>query len=126
MTGDGDKPVAVVADDEDDILTLMAAAVSKAGCAVVKAHNGTEALALARERSPRLVVLDIAMPGMDGLDVLRHLKAEAETEHVPVILVSARAQEADVKQGYEAGAARYIRKPFSPRDLSAAAAELLA
>jgi two-component system, OmpR family, phosphate regulon response regulator PhoB len=120
------KPLAVVADDEDDILALLSAALSAAGCDVVPAHDGEAALRLIQERSPQIAVLDISMPRLDGLEVLRRLRADVATTDLPVILVSARAQEADVKLGYAEGASRYVRKPFSPRELAAVARELLA
>ncbi len=122
----GARPLAVVADDEDDILALFAAALTSAGCDVAQARDGESALRLVRERQPEVVVLDIAMPGLDGLEVLRRLRADPSTAELPVILVSARAQEADVRLAYEEGASKYISKPFSPRELAAAARELLA
>ena len=124
MTTD-QKPLAVVADDEDDILALFAAALMSAGFEVAQAHDGVAALELVAEETPQIVVLDISMPGLDGLEVLRRLRADPTTADLPVILVSARAQEADVKLGYDEGASKYLRKPFSPRELATAARELV-
>jgi DNA-binding response OmpR family regulator len=104
---------------------LVATALGRAGYDVVRAADGAEALALTEERRPDLLVLDIAMPEMDGLEVLRRVRANAVTADVPVVLLSARAQEADVALGYAAGASRYLTKPFRPRDLVAAVDELL-
>jgi two-component system response regulator MtrA len=78
-----------------------------------------------RARKPDLVVLDIAMPEVDGLEVLRRLRADPTTSELPVVLLSARAQEADVERGFAIGASAYLKKPFSPRELSEHVAELL-
>jgi CheY-like chemotaxis protein len=120
-----DRPLVVVADDEADIVTLVGAVLSKAGFDVLEASNGVEALELVRAHRPRLVVLDIAMPELDGMEVLRLVRADPETADLPVILLSARAQEADVRLGYAEGASKYVRKPFSPRELATIARELV-
>jgi two-component system, OmpR family, response regulator MtrA len=115
-----EAPVVVVADDDEDILMLVRATLTAAGYEVVIARDGSAALALLRERRPAAAVLDIAMPGLDGLEVLTRVRADPATADLPVILLSARAQENDVARGYELGASKYIRKPFSPRELKAA------
>jgi two-component system response regulator MtrA len=92
---------------------------------VVVARDGAAALARVGERLPAAAVLDIAMPELDGLEVLRRIRADPATAELPVVLLSARAQEADVARGYEEGASRYIRKPFSPRELRDALESLL-
>ena len=74
---------------------------------------------LAGELSPALAVLDVMMPGLTGFEVTRRLREDPETARIPVILLTARAQEADVQEGFAAGADDYLRKPFSPRELSA-------
>jgi DNA-binding response OmpR family regulator len=89
-----------------------------------RSRDGAEALASARERKPDLAVLDIAMPEVDGLEVLRR-RDDATTSDLPVVLLSARAQEADVERGFAIGATAYLKKPFSPRELSEHVAELL-
>jgi DNA-binding response OmpR family regulator len=122
VTEDG---VVLVADDEEDILTLVGTVLRGAGFEVVEARDGAEALSLARERAPRAAVLDVSMPELDGLEVLQRLRDAPETRDVPVILLSALAQEADVARGYDAGAARYIRKPFKPAELVAAVRDVL-
>jgi two-component system response regulator MtrA len=119
-----DAPLVVVADDDEDILMLVRATLAGAGYEVVVARDGSTALALLRERRAAAAVLDIAMPELDGLEVLTQLRADPATADLPVILLSARAQESDVARGYELGASRYIRKPFSPRELKAAVDEL--
>jgi DNA-binding response OmpR family regulator len=113
------RPLVLVADDDADILALVAFRLEHAGYAVVTASDGDEALRLARERQPDLAVLDVMMPKLTGYDVTRALRAEDATARLPVILLTARVQEADVARGYEAGADDYVKKPFSPQELRA-------
>ena len=108
----------LVADDEEDILGLVTMIVERSGHQVVAAGNGAEALAAIRERKPDLVVLDISMPEIDGLEVLRRLRADSETSELPVLLLSAQAQEADVRRAFDLGASAYVKKPFSPTELA--------
>ena len=115
----------LVADDEKDILALVTTILERAGHEVVPVRDGAEALAAARDRRPDLVVLDISMPEVDGLEVLRRLRADAETSDLPVVLLSAQAQEDDVRRGFATGASAYVKKPFSPRDLTERVDELL-
>ena len=115
----------VVADDDPDIVALVRAVLTRAGFDVVGAPDGAEALELVRTRHPQLVVLDVAMPKLDGKEVLRLLRAEPETAELPVVLLSARVQETDVRDGYAQGASKYVRKPFSPRELVDVVRELL-
>jgi DNA-binding response OmpR family regulator len=118
-------PLIVVADDDPDIVMLVSAVLSKSGFEVARATNGTDALELVRTRGPDLAVLDISMPNLDGIEVLKFVRSNPETAELPVILLSARAQEADVKNGYAVGASKYMRKPFSPSELVAVVRELL-
>ena len=119
------EPLVLVADDDDDILLLVTTRLRRDGFDVVSASNGNEALALARERKPALAVLDIGMPGLDGLEVLEQIRADQELHGMLVLLLTAKAQESDVRRGYEAGADAYVRKPFSPSELSTRVRELL-
>jgi DNA-binding response OmpR family regulator len=111
------KTLVLVADDEEDIRALVAFRLERAGYEVITAADGEEALTLATNRLPDLVVLDMMMPKATGLEVTRSLREHDETKDIPVILLTARAQEADVARGYEAGVDDYVKKPFSPQDL---------
>jgi two-component system, OmpR family, alkaline phosphatase synthesis response regulator PhoP len=106
-------------DDEEDILEVIRYNLEREGYKVTCAESGEKALALIRSQIPDLVVLDLMLPGLDGLDVCRHVKATPETAHVPVIMLTARSEEVDLVTGLELGADDYITKPFSPRVLSA-------
>ena len=118
-------PLIVVADDDPDIVMLVSGVLSNNGFEIARATNGADALALVRSRRPDLAVLDVSMPSLDGLEVLRSIRSDPETASLPLILLSARAQETDVKTGYAEGASKYMKKPFSPRELVAAVRELL-
>ena len=121
----GEAPLVVVADDDEDILMLVRACLAAGGYQIEVARDGDAALSLVQERHPAAAVLDIAMPGLDGLEVLTRLREDPATSELPVVLLSARAQEQDVAHGYELGASKYVRKPFSPRELLAAVDALL-
>ncbi|SRR6266404_6470802 len=115
----------LVADDDDDILLLVTTRLRRDGFDVVAARNGEEALALAKTHRPAIAVLDIGMPGLDGLEVLQRIRADARLSGTRVLLLTAKAQESDVRRGYDAGADAYVRKPFSPSELSTRVRELL-
>lgn len=119
------EPLILVADDDDDILLLVTARLRRDGFNVVSASNGEQALALAREHKPTLAVLDIGMPGLDGLEVLAEIRAEEGLRGTLVLLLTAKAQESDVRRGYESGADAYVKKPFSPTELSTRVRALL-
>ncbi len=114
-----EAPVVLVADDDADMRELIRYRLERSGYTVVTAVDGQEAVRLAAEHVPALAVVDVMMPRLDGFEVTRQLRAAPETARMPVILLTARAQEADVAQGFAAGADDYIRKPFSPQELSA-------
>ena len=118
-------PVVLVADDDDDILLLVTTRLRRDGFEVLQASNGDRALELARERRPDIAVLDIGMPGLNGLEVLEHIRDDDELREMLVVLLTAKAQESDVRRGYETGADAYIKKPFSPTELSTKVRELL-
>ena len=119
-------PVVLVADDDDDILLLVTMRLRRDGFVVIAARNGEEALALAQQQRPDVAVLDIGMPGLDGLEVLQRIRADDDLRGMRVLLLTAKAQESDVRRGYDAGADAYVRKPFSPAELSARVRELAA
>jgi len=118
-------PLVLVADDEEDIRALVAFRLKRAGYEVITAADGEEALLLATTRLPDLVVLDMMMPKATGLEVTRSLREHDATKDIPVILLTARAQEGDVVRGFGAGADDYVKKPFSPQDLQARVQALL-
>jgi CheY-like chemotaxis protein len=111
------RPVILIADDDEDILELVRLRLSRSGYDTVLARNGAEALEAARERRPDVALLDVSMPAMTGYEVTAALKRDPITKDIPVILLTARAQTADVAKGFEAGADDYITKPFSPQAL---------
>jgi DNA-binding response OmpR family regulator len=116
----------LVADDDEDILQLVSFRLERAGYTVVTAADGQQALAAARQHQPDLAVLDVMMPGLNGYEVTRQLRADPATAAIPVILLTARVQEADVSRGFEAGADDYLRKPFSPQELRSRVQAILA
>jgi two-component system phosphate regulon response regulator PhoB len=111
------RPLVLVAEDDEDILALVVFDLQDEGYEVLTARNGEDAITLARERRPDLVLLDVAMPGLDGYEVTRRLRADAATSGTPVVLLTARAQVKDVIEGFEAGANDYVTKPFRPDEL---------
>ncbi len=114
-----EKKHILVVEDEEDILALIHFNLSRAGYRVSCATSGEEALRLVRAHLPDLVVLDLMLPGMDGLEVCRTLKKQPDTARVAVLMVTARGEEADVVAGLEMGADDYVTKPFSPKILLA-------
>ena len=109
------KATVLIVDDEEDILELLRHNLTKDGYRVICAESGEQALTEIRKQPPDVVILDVMLPGVDGLDVCRQVKAAAETSHVPIIMLTARTEEADMVAGLELGADDYITKPFSPR-----------
>ena len=109
----------LVVDDEPRIVELARDYLEHAGFAVLTASDGASALATARTRNPDLVVLDLGLPGLDGLDVTRQLRTGERTSAVPIVMLTARDDELDKLLGLELGADDYLTKPFSPRELVA-------
>jgi DNA-binding response OmpR family regulator len=109
--------VVLVVDDDPVILKLLTVNFELEGYDVLTATHGAEALDVARERRPDVVVSDIMMPVMSGIDLVVAMQADADLATIPVVLLSAKAQAADVRAGIEAGAADYVTKPFEPLDL---------
>jgi DNA-binding response OmpR family regulator len=109
----------LVIDDEADLVELVRYNLDKEGFRVIAASDGESGLEVARRRTPDLIVLDLMMPGMDGLSVCRALRADERTSRIPLIMLTARAAETDRVVGLEMGADDYVTKPFSPRELVA-------
>lgn len=109
----------LVAEDEEHIAEMVAFKLTNAGHQVVRARDGEEALGLAEGERPALILLDVMMPVLSGFEVLRRLKADPSLAAIPVIMVTAKSQERDVVSGLRNGAADYIVKPFSLKELTA-------
>lgn len=104
-------------DDEKHIVRLVQVNLQRHGYEVHTAYDGREALEKVREVKPDLIVLDVMMPHLDGFGVLRRLKADPETRDIPVIMLTAKAQDADVFRGWQSGVDSYLTKPFNPLEL---------
>jgi len=104
-------------DDEKHIVRLVEVNLQRAGYEVITAYDGREALEKIKSESPDLIVLDVMMPYMDGFEVLRTLKADETYKDIPVIMLTAKAQDADVFRGWQSGVDCYLTKPFNPMEL---------
>lgn len=113
------KEFLLVVDDEEDILELLQFNLSREGFQVACALSGEKAVELIHKQPPDLIVLDLMLPGMDGLEVTRYLKGREETREIPIVMLTAKGEESDVVAGLELGADDYVTKPFSPRILAA-------
>lgn len=107
----------LIAEDERDIRDLIAFTLQYAGHEVITTSNGEEALQAVRAHKPQLVLLDVRMPRLTGYEVCKEIKADPQTQAIPVIFLSAKGQEAEIRSGLEAGAEQYLLKPFSPDQL---------
>ena len=116
----------LVADDDVDIRELVEFKLSTMGHDIVAVGDGAAAVEACRAQKPDLAVLDVMMPGVSGLDAIRQIRSDPSLADLPVILLTARAQESDVETGFDSGADDYITKPFSPRELAARVEALLA
>lgn len=119
-------PRVLVVDDDPQVLKLLRVNFELEGYDVLTATNGEEALDLVGRDSPDAIVCDVMMPGIDGLEVVRRLRAQPDTAGLPLVVVSAKAQRADVKAGLELGADAYVTKPFDPSELLTVVSDLLA
>ena len=115
----------VVADDDVDIRDLVEFKLATLGHEIVTVCDGSAAVDACRAQPPDLAVLDIMMPGLTGLEAVREIRANPRLAGIPVILLTARAQQSDVETGFDSGADDYITKPFSPRDLATRVEALL-
>lgn len=119
------RPLILAADDDQYVLELVRLALEHEGCEVITAANGIAALELARERRPRICLLDAMMPGFDGFEVARRLSEDELTRRIPVLLLTAKDRSEVSARGFPVGAAEYLQKPFSPSALQARVRALL-
>ena len=115
----------LIVDDEEDIRELVELYMSREGYEVRSCDTGEQALNLAQAYLPDLIVLDLMLPGMNGLDVCRQLKSDTQTQRIPIIMLTAKGEEADIVSGLELGADDYVTKPFSGKVLVARTRRLL-
>jgi DNA-binding response OmpR family regulator len=115
----------VVADDEADIRRLIVFTLKKRGYQVLEAAAGDTALDLIRRELPDLAVLDVMMPGLSGLEVAGALRDDPATRSIPIVMLSAKGQAAEIQAGLDSGARAYLVKPFAPQDLAARVAAIL-
>ena len=116
----------LIADDERDIRELIGFTLRFASHEVITAKDGEEALRMAEQEKPELVLLDVRMPKMTGYETCRQLKMDPELKNIPVVFISAKGQESEIQAGLNAGAVEYVLKPFAPNDLAARVNEILA
>lgn len=109
----------LIIEDEEDIQELVNYSLSKEGYLTTAVTSGEEGLRSAKSKQPNLIVLDLMLPGMDGLEICRLLKNDPKTQHIPIVMLTAKGEESDVVTGLELGAEDYITKPFSPKVLVA-------
>lgn len=119
------KEKILIVDDEEDVLKLVCYNLQKEGYHTETAASGEEVLKKARAVLPDLIILDLMLPGIDGLQVCKNLKADAKTQHIPVIMLTAKGEETDIVTGLELGAEDYVTKPFSPKVLIARVRRIL-
>jgi len=117
LPGAARPPTVLVVDDEPNIRRLLEIHLTGAGYAVLTASDGIEALERVRECRPHLIVLDVMMPRLDGMHVLRTLKADPATVDIPVLMLTARGGSDDMRHGWQDGADFYMPKPFNPEEL---------
>jgi len=119
------RPTVLVADDNADICDLLQVGLSKLAVDVEVANNGREAYEKILAHKPSLVLLDLVMPELTGLEVLAKLRETAEFSSLPVIMITARTQDDDIERGFKLGATDYVIKPFNLKDLMTKAAAIL-
>ena len=115
----------IIVEDEPDTAEMFAEMMRLSGYHVLKSYGGTPAIELISHEIPDAVVLDVMMPDLSGLDVLRHLRRDPRLEKIPVIAVSAKSLPSDVKNGLDAGANKYLTKPVAFQDLNAAVRDVI-
>jgi DNA-binding response OmpR family regulator len=107
----------IIADDELRLRKVVALHLKRSGIDVIEVSNGKDALSLAKDKKPDVIILDVMMPELNGLDALKELKSDKELKDIPVIMLSAKAGGEDINKGLELGADAYLTKPFSPKQL---------
>lgn len=112
-----DKKLILAVDDENDVLLIIKTALQSEGYRVLTAPNGKDGLALAEEKQPNLILLDLMMPEMDGMEVLRKLKESGRTAKIPVIILTGLSDRSKVRQALDQGTSFYIVKPFDYQEL---------
>ncbi len=125
LQADMSKGNVLIIDDEEDLIELVRYNLSKEGFEVMGASDGESGISTALHSKPDAVIIDLMLPGMDGLEVCRFLRSKCETSHIPIIMLTAKATESDRIVGLEIGADDYVTKPFSPRELAARIKALL-
>jgi len=115
----------LIVDDEEDVLELVRYNLDRNGYGIETATTGEQALTKARTKLPNLIILDLMLPGIDGLEVCRKLKSDTKTQNIPIIMLTAKGEEADIVTGLELGADDYVTKPFSPKVLVARVRRIL-
>lgn len=115
----------VVAEDEHDIRELITFTLRFAGHEVIPTSNGEEALQATQKNNPDLVLMDVRMPKMSGYDACERIKTDDKLKHIPVVFLSAKGQEAEVREGLEVGGDEYILKPFAPDQLTERVKQIL-
>lgn len=113
------KETILIVDDEEDIIELIQYNLKNEGYSILTAEAGEEAIKIAKQARPDLIVLDLMLPGMDGLEVTRYLRSNDQTRDLPIVILTAKGEESDIITGLELGANDYISKPFSPKILTA-------
>ena len=119
------NPKILIVEDEVDILDVLEYALSREGYRVRSTRDGEDAMRLAREDAPNLILLDLMLPGLDGIEVCKRIKSDAVTRAIPIIMVTAKGEESDIVLGLGVGADDYITKPFSPKEVVARAKAVL-
>jgi len=113
------KETILIVDDEQDIIELIKYNLKNEGYSILTAQTGEQAIKIARQSQPDLMVLDLMLPGIDGLEVTKYLKNSEQTQDMPIVMLTAKGEESDIVTGLELGANDYISKPFSPKVLVA-------
>jgi len=110
-------PLVLIVDDDENLLTISEVRLKASGYQIEKANNGLIALETVKRRRPDLIILDVMMPIMDGFSVCKQLKSDDDFKDIPIIFLSARDEESDIKFGYSLGAEAYLTKPYDGNEL---------